>query len=506
MAEQDFDLIVIGGGPGGSTVATFVAMQGHKVLLLERERFPRYHIGESLLPATIHGISTMLGVDDELRDAKFVKKLGGTLRWGKRPEPWTFWFEESKLMSGRPAYAYQVVRSKFDDILLRNAAKKGVDVREEHAVREVIFEDGRASVVRFEDASKNVQTARARFIIDASGGNGLLANRIGERIYDKFFKNMALFGYFKGGKRFDDERRRGNIISAAFNEGWIWYIPLSDELTSVGAVVPVDHVPRIKELGHEKAYFAYLDACPIIKEFLQPATRITEGEYGELRILRDFSYLNTRFWAPGVALIGDAACFIDPVFSSGVHLATYSGLLAARSINTCLAGALDETRCFDEFERRYRREYGVFYEFLLGFYEMHEDESSYFWTARKVINAEENNREAFVRLVAGLSNAGEPLFQSASEFVSSARKQGEVFRALSEASVSGQISDEMLGEARRRAKIFFRERVQLWNAQSKQGEPAQSQPEQAGAPLEAPIFDGGLVPSPDGLHWAESDA
>src|SRR5262249_3684242 len=143
----------------------------------------------------------------------------------------------------------------------------------------------------------------------------------------------------------------------------------------------------------------------------------------------------------------------------------------------------------------YRREYGVFYEFLLGFYEMHQDESSYFWSARKIINAEESSREAFVRLVAGLSNAGEPLFQSASEFVASAQKQGEVFQALSEATISGQMSDEMLTEARRRAKIFFRERVQLWNAQSNQGLSKQGQSDEASAPREVPIFEDGLIPS-----------
>lgn len=491
--QQEYDVVVVGGGPGGSSAAAFVAMQGYKVLLLERERFPRYHIGESLLPATVHGICTMLGVEEEVKKANFVVKRGGTLRWGKRPEPWTFWFEESKLLAGRPAYAYQVVRSKFDDILLRNAAKKGVDVREGHSVREVLFKDGRAVGVSFIDEQKKESTVHCKYIVDASGGAGLLANKIGERIYDKFFRNLALFGYFKGGKRFE-ERRRGNIISAAFNEGWIWYIPLSDELTSVGAVVPVEHAARIKELGHEKSYLTYLDACPLIKDFLSPATRVTEGEYGEIRLLRDFSYLNTRFWAPGVVLVGDAACFIDPILSSGVHLATYAGLLAARSINTCLKGELDEERCFGEYEKRYRREYGVFYEFLLGFYEMHQDETSYFWNARKIINAEEGAREAFVRLVAGLSDTGEPLFQSAGEFAASAQKQGEVLQALSDAEKTGELSEELREESKRRGAIFFRERVQLWDAKSKMNNPAAT-------PTEAPLFDGGLVPSTDGLHW-----
>src|SRR6185295_2961241 len=128
------------------------------------------------------------------------------------------------------------------------------------------------------------------------------------------------------------------------------------------------------------------------------------------------SYCNTRFWKPGVVLIGDAACFIDPVFSSGVHLSTYSALLAARSINTCLRKELDEDRCFKEFEERYRREFSNFYQFLLAFYDMHEDEESYFWSARKVLETEESANEAFIRLVGGVSSSGEPLYDSADEF------------------------------------------------------------------------------------------
>src|SRR5580658_10499488 len=128
----------------------------------------------------------------------------------------------------------------------------------------------------------------------------------------------------------------------------------------------------------------------MIKEYLQDAKRITTGDYGRLRTRKDYSYHNTQFWRPGMALIGDAACFIDPVFSSGVHLATYSALLAARSINTVLAGLVDEERSFAEFEARYRREYGLFYEFLVSFYDMNGDDNSYFWQAKKVTRCEDS--------------------------------------------------------------------------------------------------------------------
>src|SRR5262249_40987478 len=177
---------------------------------------------------------------------------------------------------------------------------------------------------------------------------------------------------------------------------------------------------------------SFIDACPIVKEYLQPATRVTEGNYGKFRVRKDYSYVNTRFWAPGIVLVGDAACFIDPVFSSGVHLATYSALLAARSINTCLSGhEIDEQASFDEFERRYRREYGNFYEFLLAFYDMHQDLDSYYWTARKVLNTEEQGNDAFIRLVAGVGSSGEPLYAKAEEFFAEREGVGDMFQQWS---------------------------------------------------------------------------
>src|SRR5262249_15378458 len=160
--------------------------------------------------------------------------------------------------------------------------------------------------------------------------------------------------------------------------------------------------------------------------------RVTQGPYGQFRVRKDYSYSNERFWAPGLALVGAAACFIDPVFSSGGHLATYSALLAARSINTCLAGDLAEDACFGELEARYRREFQVFYDFLMAFYDMHRSEDSYFWTARKILNTEEKDNEAFVRLVAGLSSSGEPLYDSTDDFVKSKQHLTGLFDGPSE--------------------------------------------------------------------------
>ncbi len=490
-ATEHFDVIVIGGGPGGSTAASFTAMQGHRVLLLDREAFPRHQLGESLLPATVHGICAMLGMTEELANAGFPRKRGGTFRWGNNPNPWTFAFAKDTDAPG--GYAYQVERARFDKMLLDNSRRKGVDVREQHAVSEILYENGRAAAVRFSDAEGKEHIASARFVVDAGGNRARQYNaEVGDRVYSEFFQNVALYGYFEHGKRLPAPNQ-GNILSCAFKDGWFWYIPLSDTLTSVGVVVSRE-ASKLLQDGHEQAFNTFVKSCPLISEYLADATRVTEGMYGEFRIRKDYSYCNTTFWKPGIVLIGDAACFIDPVFSSGVHLATYSALLAARSINTCLAGKSDEVSCFTEFERRYRREFGNFYQFLSAFYDMHQDVDSYFWAARKILNTEERTNEAFVRLIAGVSSADEPTFSS-SEYFQSRIGLGNWFQEVmsSQAPDPNQLPqfDKSKFDPAQLMKGFTSEIVQL-QVQAMYG---------AERPAEQAILSGGLIPSRDGFHW-----
>jgi halogenation protein CepH len=164
----------------------------------------------------------------------------------------------------------------------------------------------------------------------------------------------------------------------------------------------------------------------MISEYLRDAKRVTEGQYGQLRVRKDYSYFNSKFWRPGLILIGDSACFVDPIFSSGVHLATYSALLAARPINSVLAGLVDEDAAFREFEERYRREYGVFYEFLMAFYDMHVSENSYFWSAKKVTKNTNTELESFVDLVGGVSS-GEAALTKAESLARSYRHRSSEF-------------------------------------------------------------------------------
>lgn len=483
---EDFDVVVVGGGPGGSTAATLLAMQNHRVLLLERDKFPRYQIGESLLPATIHGICKLLGLSEELKKAGFVRKLGGTFRWGTNPEPWTFAFSTASTISAPKAYAYQVERQKFDNLLLRNAAHKGVDVREQHSVKDLLFESGRACGVEFVDADGNTRKATAKYVIDASGHQSHVYKNVGERIYSNFFQNLALFGYYEGAARFPPPRE-GNIFCAAFKEGWFWYIPLSATLTSVGAVVSKEYADQLK-VGHEAAMDHFIASCPEIARLLANARRVTEGVYGQLRVRRDWSYTNERFWAPGLVLVGDAACFIDPVFSSGVHLATYAALLAARSINSILNDDMEETRCFEEFEKRYRREFRNFYEFLTAFYDMHQHEDSYFWKARKILKSHESIQEAFVTLVAGGSSMNDEDL-----LVDTTKIEGIKQELRQLENIEEDAAPYFAAEKEAFLDVLVEEATQI-QTQASVGTTRNA---------EKPLFEGGLIPSADGLRWRE---
>ncbi len=488
-ADEEYDVVVAGGGPGGSTLASLVARQGHRVLVLEKEKFPRYQIGESLLPSTVHGICRLTGVADRLSEAGFTRKLGGTFRWGATKEPWTFSFSVSPAMVGATSFAYQVERSKFDQILLDNARFVGAQVREECAVSDVIRDGERVTGVVYTDRDRDEHQVRAKYVVDASGHNSRIYKRVGgSREYSEFFRSLALFGYYEGGRRLP-EPSSGNILSVAFDSGWFWYIPLSPTLTSVGAVVRREMASKIQG-DPEEALEALISECPMIREYLAGAKRVTTGEYGQLRVRRDYSYRHTSFWTPGLALIGDAACFVDPVFSSGVHLATYSALLAARSINSTLSGLVSEEAAFREFENRYRREYGIFYEFLMAFYDLNVSEDSYFWSAKKITGNTSAELQSFVELVGGMSSAELSLTRPGA-----AAEQVKTSSAEFAAAV-GQLAGDKSGSM----VPLFRSSV----VQRAMAEGAQVQVRArlgADADLEDPLFPCGLVPSADGMFW-----
>lgn len=320
------DVLVIGGGPAGSTAAALLAERGFQVTLLEKSRHPRFHIGESLLPANLP-LFERLGVADEVRAISIEKWAAEFVSpWHEGSQAFEFADAWDKSMP----YAYHVRRSAFDELLFRNAARKGAQVIEGCRVREVEFppqEPG--AIVRAVRADGSQDAWQARFVVDASGRDTFLANRFKSKQRNPKHNSSALYGHFRGARRHAG-KNEGNITIYWFEHGWFWFIPLSDGTTSVGAVAwPYYLKSRDKPL---KDFFADTIAlCPALAERLAGAELVSE-----VVATGNYSYVTEQTCGPNYVLLGDAYAFIDPVFSSGVMLAMTSAFAAADAIETCL--------------------------------------------------------------------------------------------------------------------------------------------------------------------------
>jgi len=314
---------VIGGGPAGSTTSTLIAQRGHRVGLFERERFPRFHIGESLIPET-YWVLERLGMLPKMQRSPFVKKYSVQFvnASGKLSAPFYFWDNKPHECS----QTWQVVRSEFDAMMLDHARENGVDAHEGVHVRDVLFEDDRAVGVRIQDA-KGTREVRARVVVDASGQAALLQNRFKLRIWDPVLNKGAIWTYWEGAYR-DTGPDEGAtmVLQTADKSGWFWYIPLHDNIVSVGVVAPFDDLFKGRR-NHEQTYQEEVDRCPAVKQRVSPGRRAT-GYF----VTRDYSYRSTAVSGNGWVLVGDAFGFLDPLYSSGVLLALKSGELAADAI------------------------------------------------------------------------------------------------------------------------------------------------------------------------------
>ncbi len=397
--DDTVDVVVIGGGPAGSTAATMLARNGWNVLLLERARFPRDHIGESLLPASVP-ILEELGVLPAVEKAGFLPKWGATMVWGVDPAPWSWYFRETN-----PSYphSYQVWRPEFDRILLENSRAAGVDVREGYHVSQVIFQEDAAVGVRFSAEDSGKGTARARFVVDASGQSALLGRALGSRRWDSYFRNLAVYAYFAGARRLPPPDET-NIFIESYSEGWFWNIPLHTGLSSVGAVVDGrSGQDGLRSHGADAFLARQIAQAPNVAEMLQGADLVS-GPF----VARDWSYICDRLAGDGYVMAGDAGCFVDPLFSSGVHLALMSGVLAAAYVTTALKDPGMREPARKVYEELYLKEYNQFREMARLFYSSNRTAGSYFWEARRLLGEEGHTspRHSFIRAVAGQSPLG----------------------------------------------------------------------------------------------------
>jgi flavin-dependent dehydrogenase len=341
IAARETDVIVIGGGPAGATVAALLAERGHRVSVLERSHHPRFHIGESLLPANLP-LLERLGVAEQVR-AIGMQKWGAEFisHWDQRRQDFRFADAWNKAMP----FAYQVRRSLFDEILIRNAQARGAEVHEGLRVDAVDLQRPGASVqVDAEAEDGRRHRWQARFLVDASGRDTFLANKLGLKRRNTRHSSAAIFGHFRGAERYPGDRE-GHISIYWFDHGWFWFIPLQDGVCSVGAVVWPYYLKR-RASSLREFFLASIALCPPLSQRLVAAELITEVE-----ATGNYSYTATRTHGANYLLLGDAYAFIDPVFSSGVMMAMQTAFAGADAIDSCLRAPVQASRALRAFDR-----------------------------------------------------------------------------------------------------------------------------------------------------------
>lgn len=328
MFDSSYDCIVIGGGPAGTTAAAIVAQAGFKTLVLEREHFPRHHVGESLMPET-YWIFERLGLLEELYKSNFPRKVGVQFvnSTGRESQPFFFRSHDPRDCSE----TWHICRPEFDQMLFDNAVAKGADGYFGVRAREVLFEGDRAVGVRVQRENGEMKDLASKVVVDATGQSSLLANRFGMRRVNPDLKKAAIWGHFRGADR---EVQRGGVytivIQTPRKTAWFWYIPQADDIVSVGLVGDNDYL--LKGRGSpQEAFWQEVESCPAVKRRLEGSEN-TDG----LRVVKEYSYLTDKPAGDGWVLAGDAWGFIDPLYSSGVYFALKSGEL----VGDCVVEAL----------------------------------------------------------------------------------------------------------------------------------------------------------------------
>ena len=368
QAEQ-FDVIVMGGGPGGSSTATFLAQKGHRVLLLEKERFPRFHIGESLLPA-LWDIWDKLGVTSELEAKGFVVKQGVNFAMFNSPQDIALLTGEYPEYFQRP-YAYHVDRASFDEILLNHARRTGVEVREEWTVQDVLFEGSRAVGVSAGPNGQAARPIRSSIVVDATGRSSLISRKLGWHKRDPQLSKVAYFTHFKGARRQETiEILKDPVLCQdgtymtdihTIDAGWIWYIPLTDDIVSVGAVVDLKH--DFGAPDPQTRFNRAIESCSRIRDWVGSSQQMIE-----MQAISNISYLSDSFVGDGFVMVGDASMFVDPIFSAGVTIAMRGGMFAAEAIHEAFAAGDFSAARLKPYELKIRHPMGRIFKMIYNWY------------------------------------------------------------------------------------------------------------------------------------------
>lgn len=348
---------MVGGGPGGSTAAALLAQRKYSVLLLEKEKFPRFQIGESLLPYN-NDLFRRLGLQEEMEKGPFFPKFGAGFVTADGEVGYTFRFKSN--LPSRYAKSYQVERAEFDHLLLKSAARAGVDVREETPVVDVDLSNESRPTVRTKSRSGEEVTFDARFVIDASGNGGVVGRKHGKKVDDEELRKIAIFAHYENVSPGGEGEDAGNTMIAVMKNAWIWMIPINRDVTSIGIVVDRDAF-RQGTKSPEEVLEESLNAAPYVSRRMQQARRITQ-----VHARKDFSYSMKRMFGPNFSLVGDAAGFIDPIFSTGVFIAMKSGELVADAVHERLnSGSFVKMRRYEKLMGRALKRY---HRFIANFY------------------------------------------------------------------------------------------------------------------------------------------